>query len=869
MLIIIRLNSNWRRLKNREQNNMKAINLQTEYLTNPIGVDFKQPVLTWNVSGAKKQTAYQLKAFINGELKVDTGKVISSSMRYSFLEELHSRDIVTWNITLWDENDKQSEISEIASFEIGLLNKTDWCAKWIKGDYKVSKNKRYPVDYFYKEIEIKQFNKARLYISALGIYEAYINGKKVGNAILTPGSTDPRKRVQYDTYDVSSLINEGKNEILLLLADGWYRGSIGAKGFTYVFGKESQIIAQLEVDNETFMTDKSWKWSNNGPILFADLKDGEVVDNRKVVSFEKYAKEGSYDGLLTCSNNTHVVEIEHNKPIKIIKSKTNKVTLEYQNNVAGYMSFKVNAHEGDKVHIVMGEMLDENDDVTLKNVQCVRKGKKTPLQEITFICREGLNEYKSRFFYGGFKYATVETSIDVDYQEFKQVAICTEMKETATFNCSHELVNIFYQNTIRSLKANSVDIPTDCPTRERMGWTGDSQIIFNTASYLFNYGAFARKHLRDVFDRQNKNGRLPQIAPYSAEDWFMDVMNGSVGWADVGVLMPYRMYLKYGDINILKEHYDDMVRYAKFMIKRCGPAKGLYALYAKPLHLSKENKKYGVNTGQSYGEWAEPNDVKAFVWTDFAEPHPEESMAYTSYVLSLMVKISELLNRNEDIALFKEYSEGVKKAYQELVSKPKFTLDTNRQAKLVRPLYMNLLTDEQKEFAKKRLIEALDFYDWRLGTGFLSTPFILSVLADINPEYAYKLLENEKMPGWLYMAIHNTGTIWEGWEGPNSQSGIASLNHYSKGAMVEWLFSDMLGIKVDGENHFVIKPVIGGHITYSSGSYQSIYGEIKSSWVKEKDKVTYTFEIPCNCTADLYIGDKHQVLEAGKHILSF
>ena len=289
-------------------------------------------------------------------------------------------------------------------------------------------------DYFKKEVEVKDVKKARLYISALGLYEAYINGEKVGNAVLAPGSTDPRVRVQYDTYDVTHMLKEGKNEIVLLLADGWYRGSIGAKGFTYVFGKESKVIAQLEVNGLVrCFTDDTWKWGNNGPITFADLKDGEIVDNRKVISFDKNAKEAEYAGLMTCSNTTHVVEIEHNKPINIIKTKTNKTTLEYKNNVAGYMSFKVNAHEGDKIHIVMGEMLDENDDVTLKNVQCIRKGKRTPLQEITFICKEGLNEYKSRFFYGGFKYATVETTVDVDYQEFKQVAICSELKETSTF----------------------------------------------------------------------------------------------------------------------------------------------------------------------------------------------------------------------------------------------------------------------------------------------------------------------------------------------------------------------------------------------------------------------------------------------------
>ena len=849
---------------------MKAVNLKTGYLKDPMGIDLTEPVLTWCADGGVKQTAYALQAYVNGALSVDTGKVLSSSMRFSYTNKLKSRDIVEWNVVLWDENDIEGELSETASFEIGLLDRSDWSAKWIRGDYKVSKKRRYPVDSFRKTFDVQNVKKARLYISALGLYEAYINGVKVGTAVLTPGSTDPRVRVQYDTYDVTKMLRGGENEIELLLADGWYRGSIGAKGFTYVFGKETKIIAQLEItDNadivKTVITDKSWMWSDNGPIRFADLKDGETVDNRMKVSYYKHAVESSYDGLMTCSNSTHVKEIEQNAPIAVTKTKTGKTTLEYKNNAAGYIAFSVTAHAGDAIRITMGEMLDENGDVTLKNVQCVRKGKKTPLQEITFICRDGRNEYKSRFFYGGFRYATVETDADVDFRAFEQVAICSEMEETASFECSNDFINIFYDNTVRSLKSNSVDIPTDCPTRERMGWTGDSQLIFNTASYLFDYGAFIRKHVKDVFDRQDKNGRLPQIAPYSAEDWFMDVMNGSVGWADVGVLIPYRMYLKYGDINILKDNYDNMVKYAGFMIKRCGRPKGLYALYAKPLHLSKENRKYGVNTGQSYGEWAEPADVKAFVWTDFAEPHPEESMAYTSYVLSLMAEISKILGRAENVALFEEYAEGVKKAYRELVMKPRFSLDTDRQAKLVRPLYMGLLDEEQTEFAKKRLIKALDNYGWRLGTGFLSTPFILDVLSDIDPEYAYKLLENEKMPGWLYMAANNTGTIWEGWEGPNAEQGIASLNHYSKGAMVEWLFSGMLGIKVDGENHFVLKPTAGGHVTRAKGAYKSVYGEIRSSWEKDGGKVRYHFEIPANTSADLYLKDRHYVLTCGSY----
>ena len=846
---------------------MKVINLKTEYLKNPLGIDIVRPNITWNVVGEdiKHQTAFEITYRINGGEEKSVIKETSST-HCEFEESLKSRDYVTYSVSVKNENGKWSSKSEEQHFSIGLLNKSDWSAKWIRGDYSVSKKERYPVDYFKKEFDVKDIKGAILYITCLGIYEAYINGHKVGNALLTPGSTDPRKRVQYDTYNVSSLLKEGRNELVILLSDGWFRGSIGAKGFTYVFGKYTQVLAELELSNgNRVVTDESWSWSNDGPLLFADLKDGEVVDFNRLPTYKGKVRIGSYDNEITSSNNTHVVVVSRNKPVKSINSKTDRIVYEFENNVAGNIALKLQGQSGSRIHLMLGEMLDENDDVTLKNVQCIRKGKKTPLQEVVVTLKEGVNEYETKFFYGGFKYAEVIENDGVEVLGIEQLAISTEMDRVSTFECSNELVNIFYDNTVRSCRSNFVDIPTDCPTRERMGWTGDSQIIFDTASYLFDCHAFFRKHVKDIYDRQDKNGRLPQIAPYSAEDWFMDVMNGSVGWADAGILIPYRMYLQYGDINILKDNYEDMVRYAKFMIKRCGSARGIYAIYAKPLYLSKENRKYGVNNGQSYGEWAEPNDVKAFVWTDFAEPHPEESMAYTYWMMSLMVEISSLIGRTENNTLFEEYRDGVKRAYQELVTKPRHTLDTDRQCKQVRPLYLNLLNDEQTKFAKERLIKALDNYGWRLGTGFLSTPFILYVLEKIDPNYAYKLLLNDKMPGWLYMAKENTGTIWEGWEGPNAQAGIASLNHYSKGAMVEWLYRSMLGIKVRGENTFEISPVIGEGVDYAKGTYNSLCGEVAVSWKKQKDGVSFEINVPENTKTTFIYNGSNKVLEPGKH----
>ena len=288
------------------------------------------------------------------------------------------------------------------------------------------------------------------------------------------------------------------------------------------------------------------------------------------------------------------------------------------------------------------------------------------------------------------------------------------------------------------------------------------------------------------------------------------------------------------------------------MIRRCGKR---MPIFGERIKLSKENRKYLVNLGQSYGEWSEPGDVCVFKWTDFCAPHPEVSTAYTSYVLGCMAEIAEELDYVDDVTLFREYSVGCKKAYQAMTEIADYSLDTDRQARLVRPLAFGLLNEEQTVYTQKRLIHALENYGWRLGTGFLSTPLILDVLADYNLEAAYRLLENEEMPGWLFMPKNGATTIWESWEGTQAQGSIASLNHYSKGAVCEWLFKTMCGIRIYSENHFVIAPKPGGNFTYAKASYNSVYGTVKSGWEKKGCNCTFRIQIPGNTTATVILPD--------------
>ena len=835
---------------------MKAIRLKTEYLSEPIGIDFDKPRLFWNCEGGTKQTAYEIIAADDrGNSLWTSGKVLSNSMRCAWGgSPVPPKTTVIWQIRLWDENDVSGDWSK-ASFETGI---DIWEARWIAGNYRVNPTKRYPVDCFRKCFNTQNIAKARLYITACGVYEAKLNGRRCGSFILAPGVTDYRKRVQYQTIDVTTLLKNGENQLTVQLADGWYRGSCGAWGLKNQYGIQTKLLAQLEITHidgsaQTIITDESWDWSNDGPIRFADNKDGEIIDANLQPAYGQKAKRTTHKISPTSSNNIPVAEREQ-LSAKIIHTPGGKTVLDFGQNIAGYLSFRLNAKSGQMIKLFFGEMLDNNGEFTQANIQLSMGKKTTPLQKVEYICREGLNEYKTAFAIFGFRYVLVEADTAIDPADFTAIAVYSNLQQIGFFDCSHPLINHLTEATVWSAKSNHLDIPTDCPTRERHGWTGDAQIFFETAGYLFDFAAFSRKYLQDVYDWQRPNGRLPHIVPDGGADFYMCPMNGSVGWSDIGILYPYKFQNFYQDESLMQKHYAGMAKYARFMIRRCGRK---MPIFGENIKLSRSNRKYFVNMGQSYGEWSEPADICVFQWTDFCAPHPEVSTAYTAYIMGIMAEAAEKYGTAEDVALFREYHEGCKRAYQELITTDAYPLDTDRQARLVRPLALDLLTEAQKEFAKKRLIQALENYGWRLGTGFLSTPLILDVLAEIDIEAAYRLLENEQIPGWLSMPKLGATTIWESWEGPyNKQgAGAGSLNHYSKGAVCAWLFNTVCGIRPDGENRFTIAPRPGGSLTHASASYTGVYGQVKSKWEKAEPGYVFTVTIPSNCEAKVILPD--------------
>lgn len=862
---------------------MKAIELRTEYLKEPLGIDSLRPRLYWKCEDGIRQTAYQLIAKKDNEIIWDTGKVQSNRMTHIPYEgpPLKSRDRIVWSVTLWDEQDRNGET--VASwFEMGLLDESDWEAHWISGNYTPRKNERYPVDCFNRTFRLhKEIKKARLYMTACGLYKATLNGKRVGNFELAPGCTDYRHRIQYQSYDVTDLLGT-ENSLEVQLADGWYRGSIGCFGPTNVFGKQTKLLCQLEVEfedgtQEKISSDERFAWSNDGATRFADLKDGEIVDASFTPTYQGKAALVKEKLIPTASNNVDIKQQEHFTP-KLIVTPSGKKVLDFGQNIAGFISFRIKGDKGQKLKLRLGEILDDDGEFTQKNFQKLKPAKEfgtvkklllitgneskipgemaaTPKQEVEYVCSGEVDEYRTRFAIFGFRYAEVETDIRIEPEQFTAIAVYSDMEETGAFSCSNEKVNRFLENTRWSMKGNFADVPTDCPTRERLGWTGDGQVFFHTAANLMNIAPFYRKWLHDFADGQFDNGKNSAVVPYAGMDMVYNNTGGSVGWADAIVLIPYRFWKWYGDRAIIEQFYPQMEKYARFLIKNTG-MKDKKKAQGNPFN------KYTYEKGFHLGEWLEPEEFR---------PDPrartlqtEICTAYLHLTMTSMAEIANELGKEADFATFTEFSEGAKKAYEYLFIEGN-DFDTDRQSELVRPVALHLVTAEKRAEITRKLVQKVKERGYRVGTGFLSTPFLLTVLSENGyADVAYKMLENESSPSWLAQVNASATTVWEDWEGKESH------NHYSPGAVCEWLFHTIGGIKISGENHFDIQPQPGGTLSFANTELDSLYGRVSTKWEKKGKGYGLTVKIPSNTTADILLPNNQlRMVSAGTYQYSF
>lgn len=860
---------------------MRAVNLRTEHMVNPIGIDIVRPYLSWNCEGGRKQTAYEIEAVCGGRLLWSSGRVPSDVMHVLPDIGAKSRQRVFWRVRLWDETEIAGEWSDTAYFEMGLLEKTDFVAKWINPELTCDPQAHKPASYLKTTFTAPKGESARLYITCHGLYEAYINGSRAGAFVLAPGTYNYEKRLAYQTIDVTELVKEGVNEVQVILGDGWYRSVSGVDGDRNLYGEDIALYFQLEVDGKAVcISDESWQASQCGPIRENDMQQGEVVDASIEVIDGYHAVKVEDFGVekLACSNCVPIVERERFEG-KIIKTPNGETVIDYGQNLAGYVEFTLDAHAGDKIVLTHGETLDENGNFTQENFQDRKRHKEGGThQRVTFICREGKNHYKSKFTIWGFRYARVDTKIDLSCAKFTSIAVYSQMEQLGTFTCSNEAVNQLVKNSIWSQKSNFCDVPTDCPTRERAAWTGDMGVFADTGIFLEDCYPVIRKWLAECRLAQHDDGKIANIAPPNNQPgFFSNLLAGSVGWGDACILVPYTLYKRCGDKRILEENYEMMQRWYEFLQRRAAqkgePAKPdisqIPQQYRAMLeHMPKEQleemmqkmlarmggapqnpyAEYTIETGVDYGEWCEPDVESTNV---MGKPQSKIATAYYAYSGRLLSEIAAILGKAEDAKRYGKIAENAKRAYR-FIATENGRITSDRQADYVRAIAFDLLDEEEKKQAAADLNELVKAADYHLNTGFLSTPSLCGALADYGyTETAYRLLLQDTMPGWLYAVKKGATTIWENWDGINEKGEVkASLNHYSYGAVCGWLFEGVCGIHLQ-DGKITIKPHPNKALQYARAVYQSPVGEIVSGWRYDGDEVIYEIRTPANVEVEV------------------
>ena len=738
----------------------------------------------------------------------------------------------------------------------------NWQAKWIDPELLHDKEERQPASVLRRRFTAEKTENARLFITCHGLYEASLNGQRVGDFVLAPGTGDYAKRLTVQAYDVSELLRAGENELVVTLGDGWYRGSVGIDGLRNYYGADLALLCQLEIDGKAVLcSDERWEASQQGPTRENDLQQGETYDARMEEIRDWHGvtlRDFSFEALAP-TESVPILEQEHFSG-KLIRTPNGETVVDFGQNLAGYTELRVNAKAGQSITLWHGETLDENGNFTQKNFDPGDRNKNGGIpQKITYICKEGLNVWKPRFAIFGFRYARVETEIDLTDAAFTAIAVYSQMPQTGFFECGNADINRLFLNSLWSMRSNFCDIPTDCPTRERAGWTGDTGAFAPTAVYLADCYPVLRKWLGECRLAQGEDGLVQNIAPVNNKGGMIsNMLQGSAGWGDACVLVPWALYEAYGDKTILEENYDMMRRWLSFCEKR--------AQKTRPHNLLNPYKKYLVDEGFHFGEWCQPDvDNTDAMKKTMMFGAPEVATAYFFRSASLMARIAEILDNPEDAKKYAEIAENAKKAYRHACTK-NGKIRSDRQCEYVRPLAFGLLDGEEVRAAADELNQLVEKNDFHLNTGFLSTPDLCRVLADNgHADTAYRLLLQDTCPSWLYAVKKGATTIWETWDGVRPDGTVHdSLNHYSYGAITGWLFSGVCGIRLQA-GKLTLCPKPDRALGFAKAEWRSPVGTIQSAWRYEGDKLIIDFAVPVPAVIELPNGEKHEVTEGEYH----
>lgn len=876
---------------------LKPANLRCEYLVEPIGIDSAKPRLSWTLLSTDAdarglaQSAYQILVASTAEALAketgnvwDSGRVTSSQsnqIEYAGAQ-LASRQRVYWKLRVWDQKEQPSEWSAPATWSMGLLRAEDWGdAKWI-GDATPAPPQGYdplPAPLLRKNFACDgagKIRRATAYVTALGLYEFRLNGQRVGDHLLAPEWTDYKKRVQYQTYDVTNHIHAGENAIGLILGDGWYAGKIGLTGIVpkgpprAIYGRQPSALLRLEVEmdngaTQTIVSDGSWQSTLDGPIRMADLLDGETYDAQRAIAGWDTAKPsgGNWSAVrvfetpsarLVAQPNEPIRVTRELRPIAITEPKPGVYIFDLGQNMVGWTRLKARGPAGTTLTLRHAEMLNADGTLYTTNLRGAAQTDRYTLRG------DGEETFEPHFTYHGFRYVEVTglsekpTPDTLVGRVFHSAA-----PEVGAFECSEPLLNKLWQNILWTQRANLHSTPTDCPQRdERCGWMGDILAFAPTACFNMDMAAFFTKWIPDTRDAQANDGRFADFSPQPFDPNVR--FSGVPAWGDAGVFVPWIAYEYYGDKRLLAEQYDAAVRWVEY-------------IRGKNPDLLWKNAR-----GNDYGDWLNADTLKLAGWPATGAEVPKHVFATAFFARStqLLAQMALVLGKTADAEKYEKLAADIRAAFCAAYVTPEGRIEGDTQAGYAVALNFDLLPQNVQAAAARRMVERFEPYEGQISTGFHSTvPLMLELSRRGRNDEAYRLSLNRRMPSWGYAIDHGATTIWERWDGfvegrGFQDPGMNSFAHYAIGSVGEWMYRVILGINPDpaapGFERIIIRPRPGPGLTWARGSYDSIRGRIAVEWRLQETGLTLAIEIPPNASATIYVpaDSAEKVAESGQ-----
>lgn len=825
---------------------LQLTNLETEYSAHPIGLDVQRPGFSWKLVSDKENTvqkSYRIRVSNKSGIIWDSEPVLSEQSTYVLYDgpTLEATTLYQVHVQVIDNHDETAIIT--GQFETGLLHPSDLDWKWIS--HREDLGTVPPV--YVKDFEVvNEVVSARIYATALGVYDLVLNGQKVGDTYLAPGWTSYHNRLQYQTYDITNLV-AGKNQLEMTVANGWYKGLLGFAGQANHYGNQVAALAALRFEFadgsvEWIYTDESWEYTT-GPIQLSELYLGEHIDLSKESAPRKSVVlfDHGIDMLVAQENDVTKVVMELN-PVEQFVTPKGELVLDFGQNLPGVIKARIKQPKGTELIFSHAEVLDKDGNFYTENLRAA-------ISQDHLICSGGEDHFMPRFTFHGFRYLRIEGFVgEVNLANFTACVIHTDMKKTGDFICSNQLVNRLYQNIQWGQRGNFLDVPTDCPQRdERLGWTGDAQVFASTAAFNFNTSLFFRKWLRDLKAEQSVEFGIPHVVPN-----ILGNQDAAAGWSDAATIIPWEMYQAYGDKRILEEQYDSMRDWVDYITSKTQNGKQLW------------------QQGFQYGDWVALDKEESSDRIGATDVYLIAS-AYYAYSTKIMADTAVILGREEDVQKYFELYKQILADFREEYVTRTGRLVSETQTSCILALHFNLVDEKDRERILQTFVTNLNKHKNHLTTGFIGTPYLCHTLSENGRHgLAGQVFLKEDYPSWLYAVKKGATTIWERWnslkeDGTFDESGMNSFNHYAYGSVGSWMHQKLAGIQIiePGYKVFRIQPQFIKGISWVNSSVDSPYGLIESSWCCEDGVITIDVTIPANTHAQLHLPEKNEMIELG------